>query len=112
MVWVTPFLVPDMLKVVDKIPSALDVGPTFHANSGVSASPGVVNWWSAQAGQRWEEVVKKSFASFAEGNNVTTWVTSGFTSVDPWGRGVSSSSPLIAVNLLSAITGPSAGPRA
>ena len=112
MVWVTPFLVPVMLKVAVKVESAVDTGPTFHANSGVSASPGVVNWWSAQAGHFWEEVVKKAYASSAEGNNNTACVTSGLISVEPEGKGATESSPLIAVYLPSVITGPSAGPRA
>src|SRR5271163_3314387 len=72
--------------VVVKVLLAVEVAPILMAISGLSASPGTVNSWLAQAGQFLEDVVKKAFAASAEGNNTTTWVTSGSSSFDPGGR--------------------------
>ena len=58
-------------------PVGVVTAPTFQWISGVSASPGAVSWRLAQAAQRLVEVVKKAFAESADGNNTTTWVTSG-----------------------------------
>jgi hypothetical protein len=47
----------------------------------------------AQAGQRWEEVVKKALACWADGNITTYWFASGFESFDPPGEGTLILSP-------------------
>ena len=88
--------------------SRVGVGDRSHLEVnrlGLSGSPGAVNWRLAQAGHCWEEAVKKAFASLAEGNDTTNWVTSGSGSFDPGGSAAESSSPLTAVFPLLGIHG-------